>query len=313
MSDADALIRPGGGRRIARRRGCAHRCRRSASLYYQAKDYPKTIVLAKRHQDTGGKDEATRTLLAQAYYVTGDWADAARTLNEQLAAGVVPQEPQLRLLAYAELKQNDAAGYQTALEKLVAAYPRTEYWSALIQRIQARPDFPHRLTLDVYRLSLAVGTLSSPARYTDAAELALEAGFPGEAKTFLDHGFAAGVLGTGTEAGRHVRLRAMAEQQSADDLKSIDQLAAASDGAGLVKAGLDYLGHGQPQKAVLLIQQGLAKGDLKHPEEARLHLGEAYYTAGEKDKSLQALQSVRGGDAAELARLWAIHCAVHSS
>jgi hypothetical protein len=285
-----------------------------ASLSYQVKDYAKTISWAKQYQDAGGKDEATRTLLAQAYYLTGDWADAATALKAQIAAGATIGEPQLRLLADSEFKQNKTADYQAALEKLVTAYPRPEYWTSLVRSIQAQPDFPHRLTLDVYRLSLAVGVLSSPAQYVDAAELALEDSLPGEAKTFLDQGFAAGVLGSGPAADRQGRLRAMAAQQSADDLKTIDQrAAAATDGAGLVDVGLDYLGHGQPQKAVLLIQQGLTKGDLKHPEEARLHLGLAYYAAGQKDKSLQAFRSVQDGDAAELARLWVIHCGVRSS
>ncbi|HEY4045177.1 MAG TPA: hypothetical protein VGM32_25480, partial [Rhodopila sp.] len=102
------------------------------SLAYELKDYPKTITWAQRYQAAGGKDEAVRTLLAQAYYQSADWTDTTRTLNEQIAAGVTLAEPQLRLLADAALKQNDAAGYQAALERLVASYPRPEYWSALI-------------------------------------------------------------------------------------------------------------------------------------------------------------------------------------
>lgn len=284
-----------------------------ASLAYQLKDYPKTISWAQRYQAAGGKDEAVRTLLAQAYYQSADWADTTRTLNEQIAAGVTLAEPQLRLLADAALKQNDPAGYQVALERLVAAYPRPEYWSALIQRLRSQPDFPNRLTLDVFRLSQAVGVPSTPAQYTDTAEIALENGLPGEAKVFLDQGFTAGVLGIGPQAARQGRLRAMAAQQAAEDLKTIDQRAAAHDGPGLASAGLDYLGQGKPQRAVLLIQQGIAKGGLSHPDEAKLHLGIAYYDARQKDKALATFQAVRGGDEAELAKLWLLHFDTKSS
>jgi tetratricopeptide (TPR) repeat protein len=283
-----------------------------ANLYYQAKDYPKAIEWAKRYQSSGGKDDAIGTLLVQAYYLSGNYADATGTLKHQIAAreqtGAVVAEPQLRLLADSELKQNDAEGYQAALESLVAAYPRSEYWALLIQHVQSRPDFPNRLALDVYRLSQTVGTLSSAGQYTDAAELAIAVGLPGEAKAVLDQGFADGVLGVGPEAGRQGRLRTMAGQESAADLRAISAGSTADDGIGLVNAGLDWFGHGQPQKAVLLIEQGLARGGLKHPDEARFHLGLAYYAAGQKDKSLQIFRSVQSGDAAPLARLWAIHC-----
>jgi hypothetical protein len=284
-----------------------------ASLAYELKDYPKTISWAQRYQAAGGRDEAVCTLLAQAYYQNADWAATARTLNEQIAAGVTLAEPQLRLLADASQKQNDPAAYQAALERLVAAYPRPEYWSALIHHVRSRPDFPNRLTLDVFRLSQAVGVPSTPAQYTDSAEIALQDGLPGEATAFLDQGFTAGVLGTGPQGPRQGRLRALAAQQAAEDLKTLDQRAAAHDGPGLVSAGLDYLGQGQPQKAVLLLQQGIVKGGLPHPDEARLHLGIAYYDARQKDQALATFQAIRSGDEAELAKLWLLHFDTKSS
>ena len=290
-------------------------------LYYQAKDYPDAIIWAKRSIAAGGNDEQTRTLLAQSYYLAEDWPNAATALKDQIGAteraGRTPSETQLKLLASVAVRQNDTAGYQATLEKLVAAYPRPEYWADLIQRVRTRPGFPHRLTLDVYRLSLAVGVLPSASEVTEAAELALQAGLPGEGKTLLDRGFSADLLGRGPEADRQKRLLALAAQKSADDLRSLSdserEAATAKDGTGLVNTGLDYLGHGQPQKAVPLIEQGLARGVAKNPDDARLHLGIALYAAGQKDKSIQTFRSVQGGDAADLARLWAIHCGSRSS
>ena len=287
-----------------------------AGLSYQAKDYPTTIDWAKRYQEAGGTDEPTLALRAQSYYANGDWASAATTLNQQIAAveqaGRKPTEAQLQLLVNAENKQNDAAGYEAALEKLVAVYPKPEYWGDVIQRLLARPGFSRRLTLDVYRLAQSVGVLSSTRQYTDAAELALAAGLPGEAKTLLDQGFASKALGGGgPEADRQKRLLALAVQKTEDDQKSIEdsekKAAAGNDGVILVHTGLDYLGFGQPQRAATLIEQGLAKCVQKNPDEAKLHLAIAYNAAGQKDKALQAFRSVQTGDAADLARLWIIH------
>jgi hypothetical protein len=290
-----------------------------AGLSYQAKDYPNTVVWVKRYQEAGGTDEPTLALLGQAYYANGDWANAAKTLSDQIAAvekgGRKPTEAQLQLLVNAENKQSDSAGYQAALEKLVADYPKPEYWSDVIQRLIARPGFSRRLTLDVYRLAQSVGALSSTRQYTDAAELALAAGLPGEAKTLLDQGFASKALGSGPEADRQKRLLALAVQKTEDEQKSIEdnekKAAAANDGIVLVNTGLDYLGFGQPQRAADLIEQGLAKGVQKNPDEAKLHLAIAYYAAGQKDKALQTFRSVQTGDAADLARLWVIHLSQH--
>jgi len=258
-----------------------------AGLSYQAKDYPNTVVWVKRYQEAGGSDDATLNLLGQAYYANADWAAAAATLNEQIAAakkaGRKPTEAQLQLLVNAESKQGDTAGYQAALERLVTVYPKPEYWGDVIQRLLARPGFSRRLT----------------------------AGLPGEAKALLDQGFASKALGGGPEAERQKRLLALADQKAVDDQKSIDdgekKAAAGNDGVILVHTGLDYLGYGQPQRAVLLIEQGLTKGALKYPDEATLHLAIAYYAAGEKEKALQTFRSVQTGDAADLARLWIIH------
>jgi tetratricopeptide (TPR) repeat protein len=281
-------------------------------LYYQEKNFPNTIIWAKRALDAGGGDEQTRTLLAQAYYLSEDWPAAGRTLHEQIGAaeraGRTPAEAQLQLLANIELKQNNTDGYETALEKLVSVYPQPHYWAGLIQCLSSRPGFPRRLMLDVYRLSKAVGAMSSATQYTEAAELALQSGLPGEARILLDQGFAAGLLGHGPGADRQERLRALAAERSTDDLKSLpDQQKAATDGAGLVMVGLDYLGHGRPQEAAALIEQGLAKGVTANPEDAKLHLGIAYYAAGLKNKSLEIFRAVQGAGDADLARLWAIH------
>ncbi len=77
------------------------------------------------------------------------------------------------------------------------------------------------------------------------------------------------------------------------------------DGNALVRIGMAYTGLGQYDKGIALMQKGIAKGGMKHPEDARLHLGIAYLRAGNKAKANETLRGVKGTDgAADLARLW---------
>ena len=145
------------------------------------------------------------------------------------------------------------------------------------------------------------------------SQLALQAGLPAEGKAIIDKGFASGALGTGAEAERQKRLRDLANKQETDGKASIEQRAAAAasakDGNDLVQIGYAYATMGQADKAVPLIEQGIAKGGLKRPEDAKLRLGLALLQAGKsKAKAVQVLRSVQGNDgAADLGRLWALY------
>jgi len=64
---------------------------------------------------------------------------------------------------------------------------------------------------------------------------------------------------------------------------------------------------GTPAKGVPLIEQGLAKGNLRRADEAKLHLGLALWQAGRKDDAVKVLADVKGNDgSAGLARVWSV-------
>jgi hypothetical protein len=284
--------------------------------YYTAKDYPKSIQWATRYAKEGGSDGQVRTLLAQSYYLAGDYATAGKELQAQIEAarhaGQTPPEGLLTMLADSALKQKDEAGYTEALRLLVAAYPKKEYWLPLLHQIEREPSFAGRLQLDLDRIKLATGTLASPADYLDMTQLALADGLPGEAKRTIEQGYAAGILGSGADADRQKRLRDLAEKSAAEDQKTLDksvgEAAAQKDGGGLVNTGLDYVGYGQVDKGLALIEQGIRKGNLKRPEDAKLHLGIAYIAAGQKAKAVEVLSTVQGTDGtADLARAWILY------
>ncbi|HEX7650470.1 MAG TPA: tetratricopeptide repeat protein [Noviherbaspirillum sp.] len=282
-------------------------------LYYQQKDYPKAIDWWQRYFKDGGDDPKVRNVLNQTYYLAGDYARAQKEIGADVAAdekaGRTPTEEQLQLLANCALKQNDKAGYVQAIERLVAYHPKKEYWSDLINSVHSKPGFSDRLALDVYRLKLAIGQMQNAGEYMEMAQLALQAGFPAEAAKVVEQAYKAGVFGSGPEADRQKRLRDLANKQAADDQKTMAQGEAdaqkARDGIGLVNLGYAYVTAGQADKGIALMEQGVKKGGMKRPDDAKLHLGIACLQAGRKAEALQVLKSVQGSDGtADLARFW---------
>lgn len=277
--------------------------------HYRTKDYVKAITWTLRYFKEGGSDAQMRTLLIQSYYLNNDFANAAKDLSADLQAEAKPGEDRLSMLATCYLRLNDHAGYLATLEKMVTHYPKKEYWADLLHRIQKKPGFSDRLALDVLRLKLATGQLNGTGDYMEMAQLALQQGFPAEAKKIVDEGYAKNLFGTGAEAARHQRLRDLVNKQLAEDRKNLAQgeaqASAAKEGAGLLNIGYNYVLNGQNDKGLLLMEQGMAKGGLKRLEDARLHLGQAYLLAGQKTKAVQFFKTVQGQDGtADLARLW---------
>lgn len=62
-----------------------------------------------------------------------------------------------------------------------------------------------------------------------------------------------------------------------------------------------------PAKGIPLIEAGIRRGSLQHPEGAKLHLGILLSQAGQKAKATQVLKTVQGDDGVrDLANLWAL-------
>jgi hypothetical protein len=287
-----------------------------AGTYYRSKEYAKAMQWYQRYFKEGGTSGANRTLLIQTQYLSGDLAGATKELMAEIQAaernGTAPAEDRINLLMNAAVKQKDIAGETFALERLVSYYPKKEYWVTLLNRLQRKPNFSDRLVLDTYRLSLATGSMSTASDYMELAQLTIQAGFPGEGKKVVDKGFAAGVLGTGAEAERHKRLLGLVnkkiEEAKAAQASEEKQALAAKDGNDLVNVGMGLVLDGQAAKGLQLMQQGIAKGGLKRPEDAKLHMGIAQIVAGDNAKAQATFKTVSGTDGtADLARLWALY------
>ena len=287
-----------------------------AGATYRAGKYGQAQQWGQRYFKEGGTSGAIRTLLIQSQYLAGDFQGAARELTTEIQqaerAGNAPGEDRLKLLVNAALKLNDTNSYVYALERLVTYYPKKEYWVDLLARLQRKPNFSDRLALDTYRLGLATGTLSKSNDYMEMAQLALQAGFPAEARQVMDKGFEAKVLGQGAEAERHKRLQDLIAKKLAEDKAGRDaaiaEAQAAKDGTALVNAGMNLVFDGDKQEGLQLMRQGLARGHLKREHDARLHYAIAQLMAGGNGRVQATLKQVGGNDGtADLARLWALY------
>jgi len=251
----------------------------------------------------------------QAYLqgASGDYnaiaKDTAAVVAAAEEAGRKPAEDDLLRLADAYLRTGNNAGNIATLEKLVTYYPKKDYVNAYLGRLQRKPGFSERFTLDVMRLKLNQGLVTKADDYFEMAQLALQADQPAEAKMIMDRGYAAKVLGVGAEADRHKRLMELADKKIAEGGKSLmgglDEAQSAKDGNQLAKIGIGLIGLNKLDTGIALLEKAIAMGGLKRPDDAKLRLGLAQIKSGNKAKGGQTLKGVGGKDgAAKIARLW---------
>ncbi|MDB5907485.1 MAG: hypothetical protein JWP34_1599 [Massilia sp.] len=276
-------------------------------IYIRGKDFSKANAAINRQLKEHDSPNL-RALLIQNYYTQGNLGQAETELRNIEKNGRL-NEDQLGLLANIQLKKNDKAGYVNTIEKLAASYPKTSYWTDLLNRVVTKPNYSNRLTVDVYRLKLANNLLKKPSEYVEMAQLVLQAKAPAEAIKVIDKGYKAGVLGVGAEAARHQRLKDLAEKTLADTNKTlaVDEaaLVKAKDNDGLLAMGYGLVQAGQADKGLAMMNAAIKAGGLRNSEDARLRLGEAYAVAGKKQQAITTLKTVGGSDGpAELARYW---------
>jgi len=287
-----------------------------AFTYSQMRDNAKAAQWANRAQQLGANSAQLKQLQSYLQAQSGDYSSIAKDSAAAVAAaeqaGRRPGEDDLLRLADAYQNTKSPAQQYSTLEKLVAYYPKRDYWAALLGRLPRKPGFSDRFALDVLRLRLATGNLTKTEDFMEMTQLSLQSGYAAEAKVIVDKGFASGALGTGAEAERHKRLRDLANKQDAEVRANIEKdiavANAAKDGNGLVQAGTVLASMGQAEQGAALIEQGIAKGGLKRPDDAQLRLGQTQaQNPKTRSKAQKTLRSVQGSDgSSDLGRLYAI-------
>ncbi len=289
-----------------------------AQLNYQLKNYDKAAEYGLRAIKGGYADEDIDIIVGQSYYLKGDWKNTLKfeegLVDSDIKAGRTPKDQSLQLILSSCVKLEDADCETKALEKLVAYYPKPDYWKQLLYTMaqDKAANQSDKTTLQLYRLMSEVDVLARPEEYTEMAQLAIEQGSPGEAVHILEKGFQKGVFADQRSKDKNQRLLESAKKTAAQDQASLPKIEKDADSAATgdkdVGVGFAYLGYGQYDKASDMLSKGLTKGGVKSEPEARLLLGIAQLKAGHKDDAVKSFHSVKGDPTLErLANLWSLH------
>jgi hypothetical protein len=283
-------------------------------IYYQQHQYAKTIQVGNELMKDGSAEPDVYATVALAQNSQGKYKDAAATIQQLIDKEPKPQEKYLEFQWEAYNHANDPAGASKVIDELVRYYPKPDYWLNALQPLLKMNISDAHLQLDVYRLMNDVGVLKQPRDYAQMAELAFDAGYPGEVVAVLQKAFANHVFTDQRDVLRYQHLLMQAQQKTAADEASLPSQAAkaaeSSSGDGLVAVGAAYLGYGQADKAMQVIQQGIAKGNLKRPEEAQVLLGMAQlhaHQAADARKTFNKVADSSNEGYSQLGRLWVLH------
>jgi tetratricopeptide (TPR) repeat protein len=291
------------------------RVRALSQVNYQLKNYGKAIEYGNRAIKGGFADADMYTLVGQAYYIQNDYKTTQKFVGDWVSdmekRGQKPREGALQLLLSSCLKLDDGTCVTRSLERLVANYPKDEYWQNLMQSLLGS-GATDKVMLNIYRLAAEVNAIRRGSDYTEMAQIALDQGSPGEAQAALEQAIGKKLFTEQRDIDRNNRLLAAAKTRATEDRATLakqdkEALADKANGELDVKLGQAYLSYGQYPQAVAAISRGITEGKLKNPAEAQLLLGISQLRAGNKAEAEKAFKAAKGDDVlTRLGALWAL-------
>ncbi len=284
-----------------------------AQQAYHIKDYAKTIDYADRYQREAGADTGMQLLVANCYYQQHNYkaslAGTEAIINSTERAGHAPPQNVYGLFLSSAYQLRDSANIKRGLFALVTHYPNDGYWNALIKQINSQGVNPYG-QLDIMRLQYQKHLLKTDDDWFNFAKLAFALNLPGDAKSILDEGFKAKVLGN-APANRDQRLKQVVDEAVTKDkaILELDDATTAKGTAGDndIMVGRRFASYGQYDKAIAAITRGLAKDGVSNPDQARLDLGRIQMVAGHVEQGRRTLLSIRSDSSVrDIARLFLI-------
>ena len=276
----------------------------------QAQDFPKLVDWARIYLKLEGSNPSVRPVLIQTLSVLKRHDEVVQEMKEKMRldeeAKVKTPESELRMLAVSQRQLKDDSGYNGTLKRLLQNYPSKAYWAEIIPRVARQANFNARFDLDLYRLLEQTGNMEDAYEYVDMANLALKAGLPAEASRVLEQAYATGLMGKGSDAVNHQKLRQQIQQRFNEDEKALPALEkSAKDANALASLADVYAAKQKWDQSLALYNKALAMGGLRREAETRLHAGIALFKLGQKAEANTLWDSIQGdATAIELAQLW---------
>ena len=283
-----------------------------AKIYYNGKDYGRASTALDRLLQVEPNNVDAIVMLAEARQSQGQTADAIGLIQKAIAvrsaAGQKAQEAWYKRVV--ALAFNAKLPTAVALSRdWVAAYPNAKNWRDAIRIYQQTSGKQDADLLDSMRLSLATSSLAGESDYYRLVTALMLKGYPGEAKTVLEQGFAANAINK--SAGTFADLYAQASAKSQGDRDTLGTSAkaalAASDARKAMVTADAYYGYGDYKEAAELYRAALGKTGVDK-DVANLRLGMALARLGDKAGATAALNAA-GGAQADVAKLWLIYLA----
>ncbi len=280
-------------------------------LAYNAKNMAKADQALSEAARLNTSDPDVYALLVESKARAGKPAEAIALLEtsigkEKAAGRKVPSEWYGRGIAI---------GYSAKLadqtEKLTQAwlvdYPETNNWRDALITYRDLHKLDADYELDIMRLLRTAKALKGERDYYEYAE-AVYLKYPGEGKSVIDEGVAAGMVKLDPKGNFKMMSDASGARIFADkaDLASASKSArAAATGKAAAATADSYLGYNDYASAIDLYNVALQKGGVD-ANVVNTRLGMALFKAGRKDEAKATFAKVTGARTS-LAKYWAIY------
>ena len=265
----------------------ANAIRIAALLATEQKHYAEGIKFDKAFIALGGPPDALiLASMAQAYYYSGDYANAETTASQIVAAtpaGEAPNRGGLEVLFGSQLKAKKQDEALKTLEQIVTYYDDPDEWGQIIDFSLGVKGIKDIEALHIYRLRPVAHATNQADDNKVASALALAVGYPVEAEAFLQDG--------GLPVSADVRNRAAADRKTIDSFIALAQKS--PTGELDLKAAETLYGYGRFADSEAAARRALQKGGAKaNANEANMVLGMALVRQGKDADAAAAFNAV---------------------
>jgi tetratricopeptide (TPR) repeat protein len=279
-----------------------------AQLQGATNHFDKAIFDYNEYLKSGTGTPADYAALAQYYFAAKDCPKSLQALDKALAGGKQPDEDQLKVQmnCYLQLKQDEKMF--AAAEEALKRFPKKVYFTQVLRALQEKKSDDLAIA-EVLRLGFDRDWLEIEGDYVKLADVALDVGTTAEAQRVLEKGIQKKQV---KNADKVERLLKQAKDRAVEDAKTVGQLdaeaRAGKNGESDVRLGYRYYSMGQFDKAVEALQRGLGPERLarvKRPDDANMILGISYAKLKKKPEAEKAFTAAKA-DArmASAAKIW---------
>ncbi len=282
-------------------------------LSFVTEDYQGAVNYLNRWFKTANNPGAEAyVLLGQGYYQLGKYKEAITPVQTAIRIagekGQKVKENWWLLLRTFYFELNDYPQMLNSLEKLLAGWPKKEYWLQ-VSSVYGELGKDTR-QLIAYEIAHMQGFLTRGGELVTLAQLYLQENVPHKAAKILDDGIKKGTIDA---TALNYRLLSQAWQLSAEDEKAIPSLEQAArlsgDGELDYRLAQAFFNLDRYDESVAAGRKALSKGGLKRADQVSVLIGMTLYNQKKYGEARDAFQVAQSDSrSARLAAQWINHC-----